>query len=80
MASGGEDTFIAIWRFTQAHSEALTSDKFEFQVQNFQNSKIVFDSMIIGHEGWINSLQWNSRSWNYKNYQYYLHLSLRSFI
>jgi hypothetical protein len=64
LASGGEDSFIAIWRFTgtEAWKKSPGSNPdFEFQVQYFQNSRILFDSMIIGHEGWINSLQWNQK-------------------
>jgi len=57
LATGGEDSFIAIWRFKAEHK--AVPDDFEFQVVQFKSQKVVFDSMIVGHEGWINSLQWN---------------------
>jgi len=53
MATGGEDSFIAVWRFTKSIAE---QSSFEFQVHKFKDHSVVFDSMIIGHEGWINSL------------------------
>lgn len=56
LASGGQDSFIAVWRLTRSMS---TKSEFEFQVHRFKNYYVVFDSMIIGHEGWINSLHWN---------------------
>jgi len=57
LATGGQDSYIAVWRLTK---ETLTSD-FEFQIHQFQDYSVIFDSMIIGHEGWISSLQWNSK-------------------
>jgi hypothetical protein len=56
MATGGEDSFIAVWRFTKSKTD---QSNFEFQVHQFKEYTVVFDSMIIGHEGWINSLHWN---------------------
>lgn len=58
MASGGEDSFIAIWRFTKNKPEI---EDFEFQIHHYQDYIIVFDSMIMGHEGWINSLDWSTK-------------------
>ncbi|ODN06022.1 putative elongator complex protein 2 [Orchesella cincta] len=58
LASGGQDSFIAVWRLTK--SKSAKSD-FEFQVHHFKDYLVLFDSMIIGHEGWINSLNWNSK-------------------
>lgn len=58
LASGGQDSFIAVWRLTKSQS---TMSDFEFQVHRFKDYLVVFDSMIIGHEGWINSLDWNQK-------------------
>lgn len=57
LAAAGQDSYISIWRL-KSNQEVMSSE-FEFQVVQFKNIKIVFDSMILGHEGWINSLQWN---------------------
>jgi WD40 repeat protein len=57
LASGGQDSFIAVWRFTKS---SLSQSDLEFQVHKYKNYSVIFDSMIIGHEGWINSLHWNS--------------------
>ena len=66
LATGGEDSYIAIWRFKEFTSE-VQSEEFEFQIQWFKNYKISFDSMIIGHDGWINSLHWGQDGKHVKN-------------
>lgn len=62
LATGGQDSFIAVWRFKD-NKELDTSitQQFEFQSYSFKNFTILFDSMIIGHEGWITSLDFNSQ-------------------
>ncbi|CAG7732338.1 unnamed protein product [Allacma fusca] len=61
MAAGGEDSFISIWRFTASQIEV---SEFEFQVHKFGEYNVVFDSIIMGHEGWINSLHWSTSDAN----------------
>ncbi|XP_021955875.1 probable elongator complex protein 2 [Folsomia candida] len=56
LATGGQDSFIAVWKFSKSKSD---QSSFEFQVHQYKDYNVVFDSMIIGHEGWINSLHWN---------------------
>ena len=56
LAAGGEDSFISIWRFTASEMDA---SEFEFQVHKFGKYSVIFDTLIMGHEGWINSLAWD---------------------
>jgi hypothetical protein len=71
MASGGQDSFIAIWRFTK---EEKQKSSFEFQVHKYKKYNVIFDSMIYGHENWVNSLHWknNSKIYTLKSCNYIL--------
>ena len=64
VASGGQDTYVRLWRLTRAGAEERMEETEELSVKEEvvsiggQAWALTVESVLAGHEGWVYGVQW----------------------